>query len=218
MSAALADAVAIAISPVPVALVLVVLVSERARANGSAFAIGWFGAVLAVAAVAFVIADPAVDGAAADEGVRPLRLALAVLFAALAVRRWIRWRRAAPGRERPRWLERLATMPPALALVVGVAAIVANPKDLPLSIRGGLAVAESGVTGTAAVVALVGFALVASLTVVGPVVATVVLGARVTEPYARAREWLFDHDSLILAVLFAVLAVESLVTGLRLVG
>lgn len=213
-----ADAVAIAISPIPVALVLVVLVSERARVNGTAFAVGWFGAVLVVAAVAFAVADPADAGAAGDDGVRPLRLALGVLFAALAVRRWTLWRRHGPRVEEPRWLGRVGAMPPALALGVGVAAIVANPKDLPLSVRGGLAVAEGGATGASATLALVGFALAASVTVVGPVVATIVLGDRLREPYARARTWLVAHDSLILAVLFALLAVESLLTGSGLVG
>ena len=212
---ALPQAIGIAISPIPVALLILVLVSAQARRSGLAFAGGWTLGVLAIAAAAFALSDGADVTGAADGG-NALQIVLGLLFAALAVRQWRR--QPKPGLEStpPKIFGAMDSMPTGKVFGLAFVAAAANPKNLPLAISGGLAIAQSGVSTGEGLTAVVIFGLIASSTVLIPVGAVLLLGDRTRQPLDDLKTWLLANNSTIMIVLFTVLAAKMLGSGLDL--
>ncbi len=214
----LPQAVGIAISPIPMVLVILMLVSARARTNGPAFALGWTVGVVGVAGLAYAFsngADMATDADAADAG-SVVQVVLGLLFLFLAVRQWRG--RPQPGQEAttPKLFGAVDTMSALKSLGLGFAAAAANPKNLPLAISAGVSIAQAGATGGQGVAAAVLFGITASLTVLVPVIAVLVLGDRTREPLDAFKVWLLGNNSAIMMVLFIVLGAKMLGSGLAL--
>ena len=91
----------------------------------------------------------------------------------------------------PKWLETVESVSPLKALGLGVALAAVNPKNLILTAgaAGGLA-QVSGLTTTDAVVAIAVFVVIASLTIAGPVVYSLVGGAKAKASLDSAKSWL----------------------------
>lgn len=219
IGSALTQAVGIAISPLPIVLVILMLVSVRARVNGIAFAAGWVVATLGVSTLSFSLAGAADAGSSSSggaEGVNWLQIALGVVFLALAVRQFRN--RPGPGEDptTPKLFDAVDSMGGAKAFLLGAAGCVANPKNLPLSISAGTAVAEAGAAGGTAVAALVVFVLVASVTVIVPVVVYFALGERSARLLDGWKTWLVANNAAVMTVLFTVLGAKMLADGLAL--
>ena len=216
----LPQALAIAISPIPIVAVILVLVSDRGKANGPVFAAGWLLGVFAAAGVAFAVSDAAgvaTDSDAADAG-GGFQLVLGLLFAVLALRQW--QKRPAPGEEPPppKMLAVIETAPPLRAFGIGLAASTLNPKSLPLALSGGVAIAETGAVGGDGLVSLLMFSLVASASVIAPVIAALALGERSAAPLDATKDWLLANNSTIMMVLLTVLSAVMVGSGLEILG
>lgn len=216
----LAQAVGIAISPIPIVLVILMLVSARAKVNGPAFLVGWALGAAVVTGVAVALADTAGadEGGAGEDGVLIGQLVLGLLFWGLAFKQWRS--RPAPG-EQPRTPKLFAAvdqMAAGKAFAVGLAACVANPKNLPLAASAGATMAQVGLSSGQAVVAVVVFVVVASITVGTPVVLYFVLGDRSAAILSSWKTWLIANNATVMTVLFAVLGAKMLGTGLGVLG
>ena len=86
-----------------------------------------------------------------------------------------------------------------------------NPKNLLLVVGGAAAIAQTEVSGTEQVLALVLFVLIATIGVATPVVIYFVMGARAAEILQRLKSWMSSHNAAIMAVL-------CLVIGAKLIG
>src|SRR5690606_27833934 len=84
----LPSAVAVALSPVPIIAITLVLDSPNARTRGLAFALGWVTGLLVVSSTVLVIADGGDPDAQPSVVVSWIKVAVGVLFFALAVRQW----------------------------------------------------------------------------------------------------------------------------------
>ena len=214
----LAQAVGIALSPIPVVLLILMLVSAKARTSGPAFAIGWTAGAFVVATLAFALADGA-DVAAdpgATDGGNALQVLLGLVFLALAVRQWRQRPRPGIDVAPPKIFSAIDTMGPAKVLGLGFVAAAANPKNLPLAISGGLAIAQAGTSTSEGLAAIVLFSITASATVLVPVIAVLALGDRTTAPLTDLKTWLLANNATIMVVLFTVLGAKMLGTGLAL--
>lgn len=217
---ALPQAVGIAISPLPIVLVILMLVSARGRVNGPTFLVGWVLGALTLTGVAFAVADvaDASSDATVSDGVNGVQLVLGVLFWLLAVKQFRS--RPAPGTDAP--------MPPLFAaadgfgagkaFALGLAACIANPKNLSLGISGGAGMAQAGATGSAAVFAVVLFVVVASVGVGAPVVVLFALGDRSAGVLASWKGWLVANNATVMTVLFGVLGAKMVGAGLGLLA
>lgn len=213
----LPQAIAIAISPIPIALVIVVLVSERGRANGPAFAVGWVLGIAATTLVAGWVAEGAsvATDPDASEGGGLVQIALGALFWFLAFRQWRGRPRPGAEIEIPRVFAVIERASVAKAFGIGLAAASANPKNLPLTISAGLAIATSGAYGGTLVVGSLAFAVAASAVVLVLVIATFVLGDRIRGPLDRLRGFLLANNATILTVVFAILGGVMIGSGLQ---
>ncbi|MEX0847469.1 MAG: GAP family protein [Ilumatobacteraceae bacterium] len=217
---ALPQAVGIAVSPLPVVLVILMLVSPRGRANGPVFLAGWIVGVAVLTGVAFAVADAAdaATDASTAEGVDAMQLGLGLLFLWLAVKQFRS--RPAPGTEpaTPKLLRAVDSFGPGKALGLGLAASMANPKNLSLAISGGAGMAAAGATGSDGVVAVILFVVVASIGVGAPVVVQLVMGDRSAGVLASWKTWLVANNATVMTVLFGVLGSKMVGAGLGLLG
>jgi hypothetical protein len=71
-----------------------------------------------------------------------------------------------------------------------------------------------GVSTSEAVVSLVVFVILGSLTIAGPVVFYLVGGDRATAPLDSAKGWLVVHNDAVMMVLFLVFGVDLIANGI----
>jgi Sap, sulfolipid-1-addressing protein len=212
-------AVGVALSPVPIIAVVLLLTTPRARTNGPAFLLGWLLGLGVVGAIVLALAGP---GGASQEGepatwVSWLKLVLGLLLLLVAVRQF----RGRPhqGEEAPlpKWMGALDRFGPGQALGGGAVMAGANPKNLLLAVGGAAAIAQTGIPASEQAIAYAVFAVVGTLGVGVPVGLYVGMGKRSAELLDRLKDWMGQHNAVIMAVLCLVIGVKLLgdaITGL----
>jgi hypothetical protein len=205
ISEVLTFAIGVAVSPIPIIAVILMLFSQRAKVNGPAFLVGWVVALVAVSTVVYVLAhdgDVATSSTATDS-VSWGKIALGVLLLALARRNWRK--RPGPGEEpaMPAWLLTVESMSPVKAFGLAVVLAAVNPKNLILTLGAATGLAQLGLSTSDAIVAIAVFVVVASLSIVEPVLYAVFGGARARSSLDAAKAWLMAHNAALLAVLSA---------------
>lgn len=211
----LPQAIAIAISPIPIVLVILVLVSPHARTGGPAFAVSWMAGLLAVTGITYALADGAdvAQSQGAEDGANLLQIALGLLFATFAVQQWRKRPRAGVEPETPKLVSAIDGMPPLKLLGVGFGSATANPKNLPLCISAGVAIAQNGAGGGEFTTVVV-FSVAASSVVLAAVAAVLLLGERTRGPLDELKAWLLANGATIMVVVFALLSAKMLGSGL----
>jgi hypothetical protein len=210
---ALPLAVGVALSPIPIIAVALMLMSPRARLNGPGFVLGWLAGLAVIGAIVLAIAGPA---NASNDGkpatwVSVLKLLLGLLLVLLAVRQWRA--RPQPGQEieAPKWMGSIERFNPGKAVGAGAVLSGLNPKNTLLAIGAAAGIAQTGISGADQAIAYIVFAIVATLGVAAPVVMYFALGDRSQRILAELRDWMGQHNAVIMAVL-------CLVIGAKLIG
>lgn len=216
ISEILAFAVGVAISPAAIISVILILFSRRASVNGPLFLLGWVVALGALVAIAYAISDHsnAATSNTSSDSVSWLKIVLGATFLLLARREWRK--RPAPGTdpEMPKWMARIDGLTPAMSLGLGVLLGGVNPKNLAMGIGAGAGLAQLNLSTSDAVVSLIVFIVVGSLTVFGPVVYYLVAGAKARTALDELRDWLGGHNDAVMATLFVVLGAVLIAKGL----
>jgi hypothetical protein len=114
----------------------------------------------------------------------------------------------------PKWMAGIDSFAPGKALGLGLLPGGANPKNLLLEVGAGSALAVSGPSTSEAVVSLIVFVVVGSLTIAGPVVFYLVGGDRAKAPLDSAKGWLVVHNDVVMMVLFLVFGVDLIAKGI----
>jgi Sap, sulfolipid-1-addressing protein len=213
-------AIGVAISPVPIIAVILMLFSARARVNGPMFLAGWVVALGVVSVAAYALADAgnaATDSTAGDT-VSWGQIAVGVFFLLVAVRQWRS--RPAPGAEpeMPKWMAGIDAFAPVKAFTLALLLAGVNPKNLLLSAGAGAALAQLGPTTTEAVVSLIVYIVLGSITIAGPVVYYLVGGDRARAALDSVKEWLAVHNAAVMTVLFLFFSVKLIGEGLPVLG
>ncbi len=216
ISEVLTFAIGVAISPIPIIAVILMLFSQRARVNGPVFLFGWVVALAVVSAVVYVLAHDGnvATSTTASDSVSWGKIVLGVLLLALARRNWRK--RPVPGEEpeMPTWLKTVESMSPVKAFGLAVVLAAVNPKNLILTFGAAAGLAQLGLSTSDAIVAVVVFVAIASLTIAGPVLYALFGGARARSSLDAAKAWLTAHSAAVLAVLFLVFGVDMIAKGL----
>lgn len=216
ISAVLTFAVGVAISPVPIIAVILMLFSARAKVNGPAFLLGWVLALAVVCAIGYSIAEgaDASTSSTTSDSIAWGKVVLGVVLLAGGLRRW----RGRPGPddepEMPKWMAGIDTLAPGKAFVFGVLLAGVNPKNLVLTLAAATSVAQLGASGSDATVALVVFVVLASVTIAGPVIYSLVGGEHARRTLDGMKDWLRVHNPAVMAVLLVVFGVDLIAKGL----
>jgi hypothetical protein len=216
ISEVLPFAVGVAIVPVPIIAVILMLFSQRAKVNGPLFTLGWIVGLALVFAVVYALADAGnvdTDSTSSDT-VSWGKIVLGVILLLLAARTWRS--RPAPGApaEMPKWMKGIDDLAPAKALVLGAALCALNPKNLILVIGAATGVAQLGLETSDALVALVVFVLVASLSVLAPVAYFFTGGEKAKRSLDELKAWLGANNAAVMSVLLLVFGVLLVSKGL----
>ncbi|HEY6566260.1 MAG TPA: GAP family protein [Actinomycetota bacterium] len=216
ISEVLTFAVGVAISPVPIIAVILMLFSQRARVNGPLFLLGWVTALAIISGVAYILADQGnvATSSSASDTIAWGKIVFGIAFLLLAGRQWRS--KPAPGGEpeMPKWMAGIDSFSPAKALALGVLLAGVNPKNLLLTLAAAVGLAQLGISTTDAVVSLIVFVVVASLTIAVPVVYFLVGGAHAKAKLDSLKGWLAIHNTAVMAVLFLVFGVDLIAKGI----
>ena len=209
-------AVGVAISPIPIIAVILMLFSARARVNGTAFLLGWVVALAAVSTIVYVLAHDGnvATSSTADDSVSWGQIVLGASLVVLAHRHWRN--RPAPGTEpaMPKWMASVDRIAPAKAFGLAVLLAAINPKNLLLTLGAATGLAQLGLSTSDAVVALVVFVVIASLSIAAPVAYAIFGGEKAKATLDSAKAWLVAHNAAVMAVLFLVFGVDLIAKGL----
>jgi hypothetical protein len=204
-------AIGVALSPVPIIAVVLMLTTPRARANGPAFVLGWLVGLGVVGAVVLALAAPG----ASEEGqpatwVSWLKLVLGLGLLLVAARQF----RGRPheGEEAPlpQWMGAIDRFRAGQALGGGAALAGANPKNLLLAVGGAAAIAQTGIPASQQAIAYAVFAVIGTLGVGAPVGIYLAMGKRSAELLGRLKNWMGQHNAVIMAMLCLVIGAKLL--------
>lgn len=215
----LPSAIGVALSPVPIVAVILMLGTPKARRNGPAFALGWVAGLVVVSAVVLLVTGGADDAdSATATSVNWVQVALGVLLLVMAARQW--GKRPRPGQEptMPAWMSTIDTFGAGRSLGLGAVLSAANPKNLALTAAAAASIAQTGVSGGQSAVAVAVFVVIASLTVVGPVVFYVAATDRAAGPLTALKDLMAQHNAVIMMVVLVVLGAKVLGQGLGALG
>jgi hypothetical protein len=218
ISEVLAFAVGVAISPAAIISVILILFSRRARENGPLFLLGWVVALGVLCAVVYAISDQSNAGTSntSSDSVSWLKIALGVSFLLFARREWRKRPAAGVEPEMPKWMARIEGLTPAKSAAFGATLGAANPKNLALTVGAAAGLGQLGLSTYDAVVSLIVFVAVGSLTVAGPVAYYLVGGEKSKGELDNLKNWLGLHNDAVMAVLFLVFGVALIAKGIPL--
>ena len=212
----LSMAVGVAISPIPVIALILMLFSKRAASNGPAFAVGWLLGIGLVGAIVLAVsgAGDVSSGGAPSTAASAVQLVLGLLLLLMAAGQWRR--RPAPGEEAttPKWMRGIEEFTPGRAAGVGALLSGANPKNLLLIVGASVTIAQAGLSGGQTAIAFTVFAVLASLTVLVPVLGYLLLGERAARVLDQLKTWLSHNNAAVMAVLLLVFGAVLLGKGI----
>jgi threonine/homoserine/homoserine lactone efflux protein len=209
-------ATGVAISPVPVIALILMLFSKSATSNSLAFLGGWLAGLTAVSIIVLAIGLEGSNGDADSGGW--VKIVIGALFIVLAVKQW----RSRPhdGEEphMPAWMATIDDFTAIKAFGMAVLLSAINPKNLGLTIAAAASIGSVGLgTGEEAVVVTV-YVVIASITLIVPVVGFLAARERMTPVLDTMKAWLMANNATVMAVLFVVLGAKVLGDGITIVS
>lgn len=210
----LPSAFAVALSPIPIVAVVLVLGAPRARTAGPAFALGWIAGLLCVSVVVLLIVGSGADSDGDDSGLDWLKVAIGVLFLAMAAKQWTKRPRRGEEPPSPNWMATVDSATPARAALLGAALSGANPKNLALTLTAAASIAEAGLDSADTAIATAVFIAVGSSTVAGAVLFYLADGDRAARPLAAVKGFMAENNAVIMMIVLLLLGAKLLGDGL----
>jgi hypothetical protein len=211
IGAVLGNAAGVAVGPVQVIAAVMILLSKASTRNSVAFSCGW---LLGLSAVGLAVL--ALDVASgAGEGERGLLQVL--LGAGLLVLAWRKWRsRPAEGEapEPPAWMATIVDLSAPRAVGLGLLLSVPNPKVLAITAAATTSIAGADLPPGQELATLGVFVALASITVIGPVVAHLVAPDRSQPALGAIEAFLTENATTLVAVVLVVLGAKVLGDGI----
>jgi threonine/homoserine/homoserine lactone efflux protein len=208
-------ALGVALSPIPIVAVILMLSTPRAKTTGTAFAIAWIVGLVLVSAIVLLAssgADEPDSGAANTTS--GITLAIGLVFLVMA---WKQWQaRPKPGTEPelPKWMTAVDHFTAPKAFGLGILLSALNPKNLALTVAASASIARAGLSDGDDIAAIAVFVAIGSITVVGAVLFYLVAPKAAAGPLESLKQFMAEHNAVIMTVLLLLLGAKMLGTGL----
>lgn len=209
----LTPAMGVALSPFPIVAVILMLLSEQGRAKGLGFMAGWVVGLTAMVGVVLALAEVLGierDGSAPSTSALVIKLVLGVALVYLAVRKWWTRPKGDEPEPMPGWMASIEGASPGKALMYGAMLSGLNPKNLLFNVVAGTAIAGAGASARGEVVAWAVYILLASLSVIVPVLWYVASPAVASSKLEEPRRWLIQNSSVMVAVILLFVGVSQI--------
>jgi threonine/homoserine/homoserine lactone efflux protein len=207
-------AIGVALSPVPIVAVILMLGTPKARVNGPAFAIGWVLGLVVVNVIVLTSASSADTSSSTSDTLDVIKLLLGVAFLFMALRQWRGRPKSGEAPTLPKWMATIDKFNARRSFIFGALLSGVNPKNLALTLAAGASIAQAGLSTTDSVIAVAIFVVIGSLTVAGPVLFFLFGGARAAKPLASIKEFMGDHNAVIMMVVLLVLGGKLIGSGI----
>lgn len=193
------------LATLPLAGVSLLLASRTRRKAHLSFLGGWMTGALLVGLLAILLSDVSAPGQGPPRlWVVWLRLILGIGLIALAARKWVKASGTGTD-EAPGWMRAFETAGASRLYGLGLIIVALNPKNAMLFASGALVIAAKTYVPAKQVLAFSGFVIVASLSVLAPLMLSVLMGERAEAPLTTLKKFAARHSAVILAVVTAVL-------------
>jgi hypothetical protein len=206
-------AVAAAFSSVPITVTILILLSPNRNRAALPFLVGWVIGVAAVIVLSTLFASTLPQP---RRGPDPATAALLMMVGvALIVLGIVNLRRdsQSEGTGLPGWLSRVDSFGGLVSFAVAVL-LNLRPKGLLLGIAAGLAMNAASVQANEIIVLIIVYTVIASSTVVVPIVASFLAPSRVEPKLIAARGWMTHNGRLLTSLMMFMVGVVILGYGL----
>lgn len=208
------QAIGMAASPLPLIAVLLMILSPEGRGRSLGFAVGRVLAVLVTVLAAAALSDFATQASGGTRLGAVIRLVLGVGLIVLALSKLRSRPKGAAEPKTPGWMHALAGITPAKALRTGFLVTAINPKELIFGIAAGIVIGSASIPPGMAAAALLIYTALATVTVVVPVAAYLLLGAPVRRVLEPAKTWLVRYYNVIIAAVLAIIGAVMIGKGM----
>ena len=209
-------ALGVAISPIPIIAAILMLLSPKARVTSVGFLLGWvIGIVVAVTVFTLLSSILPEDDPDASRPIRGVvQLVLGLLLFVLAFGQWRKRPKAGEEAALPKWMKAIDTIAFPAAFGLGFLLSALNPKNLIMAAGAGTDVGGAGLPTGSIILVIVVYTLIASSTVLIPVVGYLVAADRLRGPLDALRGWLAAENAVIMAVLLLVIGMSMIGKGI----
>lgn len=215
IAALLPVALGVTLSPFPVVAAVLVVGTPNARRNGPAFALGWVVGLTALTSLAVAVFAGASDAESSSRTVVDvLRVVAGVALLVAAARKWRHRPRDGETGPTPAWMTSIESMSTGRSLVFGLGLGGINPKNLAFALTAASSIVTLGTEDGDVVIAIAVFVLIASLSVIGPVAARLLLGDRASPPLDAIKGFMLANNNVILMVVFVLIGANTLGNGI----
>jgi len=207
-------AVAVAVSSVPIMVTILLLLSPNRSKTAVPFLIGWVIGVVAVIGVSAVSAQalPNVPRRAQEKVAGVIELFIGAALIVLGLVQILR-RSRAPESGMPRWLTAVDSFSGPVSFAVGVVLNV-RPKGLLLGVAAGLALNAASVDSAQSAALVVIYTLIATSTVVVPIIASFLAPKKVQPKLISARDWIGSNGRVLTSAMLFMIGVVIFGVGL----
>jgi hypothetical protein len=209
-------AVGVAISPIPIIAVILMLFSQRARVNGPAFLIGWVVGLTLATGIVVAISSAAGSSSGSPSTIASLvKFLLGALLVVIGIRTWqARPKPGDPPKPPPKWMATIDSLSPGKALGFGLLLSALNPKNLTLAAGAGISIAQAGLNTTSAIVLIVLFVAIGSVSILVPVLYSLFGGEAARARLDSLKTWLGENNATVMSVLLFVIGIVLAAKGL----
>lgn len=177
-----------------------------------AFALGWLMGLGACTAVFVQLPRALGDGQESQAWSAYVRIGIGVALVVGGVARWLTRGRATSS---PAWLNGIAKIRPATALLLGIVLPLINPKFLFANAAAGLGIGTAGLDVTGVWWTVVAYTALAGSTVALPILAYSAAPARFDPKLQRMKDWMDRRHAELIAVILVVIGIVLLYQGIR---
>jgi hypothetical protein len=203
-SSLLVPALAIAVNPVPIIACVTLLSTPHGKRNALYFIATVVILMLAIgSAVIFVVGQS--SSSSTSTGGAAVTTAFGLIFLAVAVQQWRT--KPAEGKD-PGWMKALDKAGLVAGVVLGV-----SLTNYALLTSGMQKIVTSGLSSSVQTSALVFFTLIATSTIILPLIVYLVRPVWAKRVLGRFRDWLMKHNRVILIIVFGLMGLLFTVQG-----
>jgi len=211
----LPSAIGVALSPIPIIAVILILGTPKARSNGAIFALGWVLGLVAVSTIVLlVLGGASKPGSDTATGVKWFDVFIGAVFLIMAARQWRGRPRKGEEATMPKWMASIDRFGAGKSGALGVLLSGVNPKNLALTAAASASIAQAGLTGGQNAITVAVFVVVGSLSVAGPVIYYLVAPVRAGASLAGIKEFMSQHNAVIMMVVLLILGLKLLGSGI----